>query len=399
MSDAHKPVGTGDLEEMHYELDMPARSIIAADARLCVGREVRRLGWSRVLLVSDEFHEAAGRVEEMSRLLENARISVSVYSDVNCEPDTKIVESGFSRYQADGCDGVVALGGGSVIDAAKMINVRAHNPGGVKQLMGVNNVTRPCTGIVAIPTTAGTGSEATKVVVIADSENAVKMTGRDRAFVCAVAVLDCKLTLSMPLGLTGAVGIDALTHAIEAFVSKEANTFTDAMALNAAGLISRSIRRAVENGDDEDARRDMLTGSFLAGIAFSNASVGLVHSMSEPLGACFHIPHGLSNAMLLPAVTRFSIEGASDRHAALARCMNLADESASDERCCQMLVEELHGLNRDLNIPTPASYGIDKSHYQDAIEKMSLDASRAGSTANSPVVPTVEQIAGIYRSV
>ena len=127
MSDAHKPVGTGDLEEMHYELDMPARSIIAADARLCVGREVRRLGWSRVLLVSDEFHEAAGRVEEMSRLLENARISVSVYSDVNCEPDTKIVESGFSRYQADGCDGVVALGGGSGLLSAPLPFLTANS--------------------------------------------------------------------------------------------------------------------------------------------------------------------------------------------------------------------------------------------------------------------------------
>lgn len=399
MSDVHKPAPTGDLEEMNYELDMPGRSIIAADSRLCVGQEVRRLGWSRVLLVSDEFHKAAGRVEEMGRLLEEARIGVSVYCDVNCEPDTKIVESGFSQYQADGCDGVVALGGGSVIDAAKTINVMAHNPGSVKQLMGVNNVSASCTGIVAIPTTAGTGSEATKVVVIADSENAVKMTGRDRAFVCAVAVLDCKLTMSMPPALTGEVGIDALTHAIEAFVSKQANTFTDAMAMNAADLIWRSIRRAVEDGSDQDARGDMLTGSFLAGIAFSNASVGLVHSMSEPLGACFHIRHGLSNAMLLPAVTRFSIEGAPDRYAALARSINLTDESASDERCCWMLVEELGRLNRDLSIPTPGAYGIDNSDYQDAIEKMSLDASRAGSTANSPVVPTVEQIAGIYRSV
>ncbi len=384
---------------MRYELDMPGRSIIAADARLDVGREVRRLGWSRVLLVSDGFHEAAGRVEEMSRLLEKARISVSVYSRVNCEPDTKIVENGLSQYQADGCDAIVALGGGSVIDAAKTINAAAHNPGGVKQLMGVNNVTRPCTGILAVPTTAGTGSEATKVVVISDSENAVKMTGRDRAFVCAVAVLDWKLTMSMPPALTGAVGIDALTHAIEAYVSRQANTFTDAMALSAAGLIWRSIRRAVENGNDEDARRDMLTGSFLAGIAFSNASVGLVHSMSEPLGACFHVPHGLSNAMLLPAVTRFSIEVAPDRYACLARCMNLADEGASDERCCQMLIDELYRLNRELNIATPAAYGIDKSDYQDTIEKMALDASKAGSTANSPVVPTIEQIAGIYRSV
>jgi alcohol dehydrogenase class IV len=189
-----------------------------------------------------------------------------------------------------------------------------------------------------------------------------------------------------------------LTHAIEAYVSKQANDFSDPIALNAVRLIWNSLRDAWRNGCDQEARQNMLLGSFQAGIAFSNASVGLVHSMSEPLGACFHVPHGLSNAMLLPAVTRFSVNGSPARYAGIALSMKLVESSTPDEQCCQMLIERLLELNRELEIPSPKSFGIDEASYEKDIDKMTTDAAAATSTANNPIMATAEQIKDIYRS-
>jgi alcohol dehydrogenase len=203
----------------------------------------------------------------------------------------------------------------------------------------------------------------------------------------------------MPKPLTAASGIDALTHAIEAYVSKQANDFTDLLALSAVRLIRNSIRQAWHAGSDEGARQNMLMGSFQAGVAFSNSSVGLVHSMSEPLGACFHVPHGLSNAMLLPAVTKLSITGATSRYAEIARCMDLANSSMADEECCKMLIDGLLQLNRELEIPSPKSFGIEKVCYEEYIEKMTNDTAAAGSTGNNPVIPTIDQIKEIYCEI
>jgi alcohol dehydrogenase class IV len=381
---------------MHYELDIPPRVIIGADSRTRVGQEAGNLGWSHVLVVSDPFHEKAGRTSEIAGVLSKAGLQVSVYAGVTAEPDTEMVKRGLQQFKADKCDGIVALGGGSAIDTAKTISVLAVNDGPVKQFMGTDTVPEPGVGVIALPTTSGTGSEATRVVVIADSQSKLKMSGRSKAYVPSVAILDYKLTMSMPKPLTAATGIDALTHAVEAYVSKQANDFTDLLALSAVELIWGSIRQAWHDGSDEDARQNMLIGSFQAGIAFSNASVGLVHSMSEPLGACFHVPHGLSNAMLLPAVTKFSTGGAPSRYAQVARCMNLADSSVADEECCRMLIDGLLALNRELEIPSPKSFGIDRASYEDDVEKMVNDAATAGSTGNNPVVPTVDQIKDIY---
>ncbi|NIP28586.1 MAG: iron-containing alcohol dehydrogenase [Phycisphaerae bacterium] len=381
---------------MDCELDIPSRVIIGADTRLRVAQEVRNLEWSRVLIVSDPFHEETERIKEIAQLLSKADLKVSTYTGVTDEPDTEMVGRGFQQFQADKCDGTVALGGGSVIDTAKTISVLARNEDVYENLMGIDNVARLGAGVIALPTTSGTGSEASKVVVISDLQSRIKMTGRSRAYVPSVAILDYKLTMSMPKSLTAAVGIDALTHAMEAYVSRQACDFTDLLALSAVKLIWSSIRQAWYNSTDENARQNMLIGSFQAGIAFSNASVGLVHSMSEPIGACFHVPHGLSNAMLLPAVTKFSVDGAPSRYAAIARCVDLADDSTPDEECCRILVNELHQLIRELEIPSPKSFGIDKNSYEVNIEKMANDASVAGSTGNNPVIPTVDQIKDIY---
>jgi len=382
---------------MVYELDITPRVIVGADTRTKAGKEARRLGFTRILVVSDPFHEQAGRVDEIVHVLNAAGLEVSVYAGVTAEPDTEMVERGAEQFRAENCDGIVALGGGSPIDTAKAISVLAINDGTVRQFMGTDTVPEQGVGVIALATTSGTGSEATKVVVIADSETKLKMSGRSYAYLPSVAILDYRLTMSMPKPLTAATGLDALTHAIEAYVSKQANDFSDPIALNAVRLIWNSLRDAWRNGCDQEARQNLLLGSFQAGIAFSNASVGLVHSMSEPLGACFHVPHGLSNAMLLPAVTRFSVDGAPARYAEIARSMKLVESSTPDEQCCQMLIEQLLGLNRQLEIPSPKSFGIDEVSYEKDIEKMTTDAAAATSTANSPIIATAEQIKDIYR--
>lgn len=384
---------------MSYELNIVGRSIVGSDARKAVGREVRRMEWPRILMVSDEYFQSNGCVEEIGRYIEKSGSDVCVYIQASGEPDTEMAEKGLESYRDGNCDGVVALGGGSVIDTAKTIAVMANNDRPVTDLMGAGNVPRPGAGVIAIPTTAGTGSEATNVVVIADTQSRVKMTGRDRAFLPAVAIVDYKLTMTVPPALTAAVGVDALTHAIEAYVSRSANEFTDTLALNAIRLIWRSIRRAYADGDDQQARRDMMTGSFQAGMAFCNSSVALVHSMSEPVGACFHIGHGLSNAMLLPAVTKFSITAAPKRYAAIARCIGAADDECYKEENCQALVEALYQLNSELGIENPKDFGIDAASYEQLIEKMSADAAAASSTANNPAPATAEDIARIYRQI
>jgi alcohol dehydrogenase len=383
---------------MYYELDITPRVIVGADSRTKVGAEARKLGFTRVLVVSDPFHEQAGRTDEIAHLLNAAGLEVSIYAGVTAEPDTEMVERGLAQLKAEDCDGLIALGGGSPIDTAKTIAVLAANEGTVRQYMGTDTVPEPGVGVIALPTTSGTGSEATRVVVIADSETKLKMSGRSHAYLPSVAILDYKLTMSMPKPLTAAAGVDALTHAIEAYVSKQANDFSDLLALSAIRLMWNSIRQAWCNGSDADARQNMLIGSFQAGIAFSNASVGLVHSMSEPLGACFHVPHGLSNAMLLPAVTRFSVDGAPARYAEIARCMGLADASTPDEECCQMLIDRLLELNRELEIPSPKSFGIDETSYEEDIEKMTTDAAAATSTTYNPIAATAGQIEDIYRN-
>ncbi len=384
---------------MEYCLDLPARSVIGADARTAVAAEAQRLDWPRVLLVSDPYLQKEGRVAEIAELLKKADITTSIYTGVTAEPDTEMVTEGLEQYRQDNCNGVVALGGGSPIDTAKTIAVMVANDGPVHKFMALNAVPKPGVGVIAIPTTAGTGSETTVAVVIGDKKNKIKMSGRDRSFVPVVALVDYKLTMTMPPALTAAVGVDALTHAIEAYVSKLANLSTDPFALSAINLIWNSIRNATHDGSDQIARKNMMLGSYHAGIAFSNASVALVHGMSEPIGACFHVPHGLSNAMLLPAVTKFSADAAPQRYAQIARFLQLADPTNTDQQCCSALIDQLFHLNRDLKLQTPAEFGINQQEYDGMLVKMSQDTIDSGCTKHNPVVPDLNQTIQIYRDI
>ena len=253
--------------------------------------------------------------------------------------------------------------------------------------------------IVAIPTTAGTGSEVTRFTVITDTETDEKMLIAGFACCPAAAIVDYELTLTMPLRLTADTGIDSLTHAIEAYVSRRANPFADGLAKNAMGLIARNIRTRLRRPDNRAAREAMMLGATKAGMAFSNASVALVHGMSRPIGAFFHVPHGLSNAMLLPEITAFSAPAALDRYADCARAMGVADEDEGGQGAVARLVDELRRLNADLQVPSPRAYGIDRARYEELLPVMASQALASGSPANNPRVPTSGEIIELYRRV
>jgi alcohol dehydrogenase len=266
------------------------------------------------------------------------------------------------------------------------------------RFMGRHNVPQPGLPLFVIPTTAGTGSEVTKVAVITDTKRDVKMMMLDAHLLPTVALVDYELTLSMPAPLTAAVGVDTLTHGIEAYVSRLATPLTDPLALSCVRLVGEHLETAWREPGHRVAREGMMLAATQGGMAFANSSVALVHGMSRPIGALFHVPHGISNAMLLPTVTRFSVPGAVARYATVARTLGWTRQADSDEAAAIALVGGLEALNRRLKIPRLRDFPkMDEARFHGLLEKMAADALASGSPQNNPVVPTAEQIVGLYR--
>jgi len=253
--------------------------------------------------------------------------------------------------------------------------------------------------VIAVPTTAGTGSEATRVTVVTDTVHDEKMLIMGLGCLPLAAIVDYELTFSLPKRITADTGVDSLTHALEAYVSRRANPVTDGWAMEAMALIGANIRTAYHEPNNAAAREAMMLGAMLGGLAFSNASVALVHGMSRPIGAHFHVPHGLSNAMLLPAVTRFSVREAPERYAAAARQTGFASETDDTDGACARLVEGLAALNTELEVPSPRAYGIEPAAWESRLEVMAEQALASGSPGNNPRVPHKAEIVALYRAV
>lgn len=357
----------------------------------------RRVG--RVLLVTDQFLVQSGLVARIESDLRAAGIEYGMFAGVQPDPTEQNVLEGLARFQEFGAEAVVALGGGSPIDCGKAIAMLTTNPPPLSRYMGRHKVPRAGVPLVAIPTTAGTGSEATKVTIITDTVNDVKMMILDAHLLPAVALVDYELTVSMPAPLTAAVGVDTLTHGIEAFVSRMASGMTDPTALACISNVARHLELAWSEPANRPAREGMMLAATQGGMAFSNSSVCLVHGMSRPLGALFHVPHGISNAMLLPAVTRFSLHGAITRYATIARTMQWAKTSDADDVAAHALVAGLEELNCRLRIPRLRDHPrMDEKRFFRVLEKMASDALASGSPQQNPVVPTADQIVELYRA-
>ena len=360
---------------------------------------LQRLGLANPLLVSDPFLAGSGHLERATGQLERAGIPWAVFSETVADPTTAVVETGARRLAEGGFDSLVAIGGGSSIDTAKAMSILAANGGQMRDYKVPAEIPKVGPPLVAIPTTAGTGSEVTRFTVITDTETDEKMLIAGLACCPLAAIVDYELTLSMPLRLTADTGLDSLTHAIEAYVSRRANPFTDGLAKSAMGLIAHHIRTACAEPDNRAAREAMMLGATTAGMAFSNSSVALVHGMSRPIGAFFHVPHGLSNAMLLPEITAFSAPAALERYADCARAMGVAEENEGSQAAVARLVDELRALNDDLKVPTPRAWGIDAERFQELLPVMAGQALGSGSPANNPRIPTSGEIIELYRRV
>ena len=384
---------------MSTQIILPRILEIGAGASRNIGAMVKDINCQRPLIVTDKIMLQLGYVQRVRDDLSAMNIDSDVFDETVPEPTTRSIEAGVELVKNGQYDVIIGLGGGSPIDSAKAISILGKYGGQMRDYKFPRLVTEPGLPIIAIPTTAGTGSEATRVTVITDDTNDEKMLCVGIGFMPTVALVDYELTLTVPARTTADTGIDALTHALEAYVSKKANAFSDIQAVSAMKLLAPNLRRVFNNGQDREAREAMMLGSTLAGVAFSNASVALVHGMSRPIGAFYHVPHGLSNAMLLPAVTEYSIPAAEHRYANAARAMGIAQASDSDASANQRLMAELYAINRELEVPTPAEFGISRSQFFANLSIKADQALASGSPANNPRVPSADDIIEIYKQL
>ncbi|MCY6483060.1 iron-containing alcohol dehydrogenase [Clostridium aestuarii] len=360
------------------------------------GNYIKELG-SKALIVTDKIMIEIGNVSKVTDVLEKVGVEYKVYNDVNSEPTDVIVEKGIELYKNNKCDFLIAIGGGSPIDAMKAIGAMVANPGHITDYMGkvINNPTP----LVAIPTTAGTGSEATQVTIISDTKNNVKMLLMGPTLIPKLSVVDAELTMTAPSNVTAATGIDALTHAVEAYTSRKAQPLSDTFALSAIKRIFGNLRQVCKNGKDFEARNQMSLGALEAGIAFNNSSVTIIHGMSRPIGALFHVPHGISNAVLIGECLEFAIEGATERFADIAKVIGIYKDGMSDMEAAKELVAEIKKLCKDIEIPTLEEYGIDEDEFLTNIDKMANDALASGSPANTIRQPEKEDVMDIYKKL
>ena len=383
---------------MLASFNVPRTVITGAGASLALGAVVQRLGARRVLIVTDAFLADSGVASRFVDHLEPLGIAVHVFAGVQPDPTVFNVQAGLAMLRLSEAEVIVALGGGSPMDAAKAISVLATNPEPLSQYAGYHKIARAGVPLIAIPTTAGTGSEVTKVAVITDTTRDVKMMLLDAHLVPTAALVDYELSVSMPPALTAHVGVDTLTHGIEAYVSRKANAMTDPIALSCISLVAANLQAAWHEPNNRVARENMALAACQGGMAFANSSVCLVHGMSRPLGAVFHLAHGLSNAVLLPTVTRYSLRGAPERYATIARLMGCATLDTADADAGEALVRELENLNARLGVPRLRDIGgMEHDRYEAVLEKMAEDALASGSPQNNPVVPTAAEVVELYR--
>jgi alcohol dehydrogenase class IV len=361
-----------------------------------VGEEVKKLDCTKGLVVTDEVLSKLGTLEGIKKALTESDIQFSIYDKISSEPIVDFVTEGLETYRDNQCEFLLAVGGGSAIDTAKAISVTATNKGSIEDYKGINQIPQKGAPLIAVPTTAGTGSEVTAVTIITDTKTDVKMLLISPFLIPRVAIVDPLMTLSCPRGLTAAVGLDALTHAIEAYVSVKAQPMTDIFCLSAIELISGNLRQAWANGNNVEAREKTMLGALQAGIAFSNSSVALVHGMSRPIGAYFHVPHGVSNAALLGVVTEFSLVGNPARYAHVARAMGENIEGLTDIEAAQLAAKSIKKLIEDVKIPSLEELGVEKKRLDELAPKMAEAAIDSGSPGNNPRQATKEEIIELY---
>ena len=349
------------------------------------------------LIVTDKFMSDSGLAAKVQALLAQAGLTSAVYNAVLPDPTDTIVLAGIDMLERGGHDAVIGLGGGSPIDAAKAIAVMSRGSRDIQDYRPPMQSDTPGLPMLAIPTTAGTGSEVTHHAVVIHDASREKISCRGEGFVPTAAIVDFNLTLTKPKRLIADNGLDTLTHAIEAYVSRKATLYSDRMALDCMRLVAANLDVAYGDPENLAAREALMLAATFGGLAFSNASIALIHAMSRPLGSLFHVPHGMSNAMLLPTVTEFSRSSALGRYADCARVIGLADDTTNDEVASAALVDGLYAYNDRLDVPTLSGFGVNKAAYFAAADQMAQDAVRSGAPNNNPRVGTTQEIKDLFE--
>lgn len=352
----------------------------------------------KALIVTGKHVVLSDMMVELKKALEEIGIAYFVFDGITGEPTNVMIDEGIAAYKENGCDFCIGIGGGSPLDSAKAIAAMITNEGKIADYNG-KVIEKPIPPVVAIPTTAGTGSEATQFTVITDVEKDIKMLLKGGYLVPKIAIVDPAYTYSAPKSITAATGMDALTHAIEAYTSRKALPVTDTLAVSAVKRIMKYLPAAYKDGSDEKARYEMSVASYEAGICINNSTVTLVHGMSRPIGALFHVAHGISNAMLLTKCLAFALDGAYEKFANLGREIGAATAEDDDKTASEKFIEALNEICKICEIPTLLEYGIPKDDFFAHMEKMAHDALTSGSPGNTMKPISEQDIIEIYKKL
>ncbi len=352
---------------------------------------------SSPLIITDKTMVELGHVAKVQSALINQGIACGIFDETVPDPTDEVVLAALSKLEAGKHDCVIGVGGGSPIDTAKAVAVMSRYSRDIFDYRPPAEFNEPGLPMIAVPTTAGTGSEVTHHTVLVHAATREKISCRGEAFVPTAAIVDYDFTLSKPKRLTADNALDTLTHGIEAYISQKRSMYSDRMALDCMRLVGKLLDRAYADGGDREAREGLMFAATLGGLAFSNASICLVHAMSRPLGGLFHVPHGLSNAMLLPMVTEFSLESATPRYADCGRAIGFASTGDDDQTAARKLVQGLYAYNKNLEVPSIEAFGIDRREFENALGQMAEDALRSGAPNLNPRVPTKDEIIDLYR--
>lgn len=358
---------------------------------------LKKMG-NKAFIVTGRHVAVSDMMKQLTALLNENGIDCVIFDGITGEPTDTMIEKGVEMLKSSGCDFIIGIGGGSPLDSAKAIAAMAVNEGSIADYNG-KEITGEILPLAAIPTTAGTGSEATKFTVITDSEKGIKMLLKGDVLVPKLAIVDSSFTVGAPKSVTSATGLDALTHAVEAYTSRKAFSMTDTLAVSAVKRIMKYLPIAYREPDNSLAREQMSIAALEAGICINNSSVTIVHGMSRPIGALFHVPHGMSNAMLLKECLSFAVSGAYEKFANLGRETGVASDSDSDETAAEKFIDSLQNICDVCEIPTLKQYGIDRDEYYSKISKMATDAVASGSPANTVKEVTVDDCIEIYKKL
>lgn len=377
-----------------YAWEIPTRLIFGPGSSRQAGEQLRKLGGSKALVVTDRGVEAAGILGSIFEALIAAKVSYALYTGVEPNPSIKCVVEAAALYKAEGCDCLLGVGGGSSMDTAKAAGAAIANPGiDLRDMEGTGHVPNPIAPLVAVPTTCGTGSEVTVAAVITDTERHYKIPILSPYLIPKVALIDGNLVTKLPGPVVAATGMDALCHAIESYTNLNTNPVSDALDIKAIGLIAEWIRPATANANLE-AMSHMLLAATMAGMGFSNTRLTIVHSMSQPVGGHYGVPHGVANAILLPLVMEYNLIGNPHRFADVARAMGVDTTGLTPIEAARLSVQAVRELSRDLGIPESFKpFGV----KEESIPALVEDSMRSGNIPVNPVRVTREMLAEILR--